>query len=532
MNNPLGTILSSTTVLYLLIPSFLFAFGWLRFPYNLISELILAWIGIALLREWRVSFKALSRLGSEGSSLLSGWRSLRWITPVCLILTLWVTASGVGGFGFQNTDYHAANALLKDLILGDWPLTGTVDGTQVPVVYYIGYYLPAAGIGKLFGWNAANLFQFLWTLLGVWLAFGWFVRVSRVHARNDSKRLIVLGVIFALAGGLDYFGAYLLKADIFKLSRHIENWAVYFQYSSHTTLLYWVPQHAIAAWLATGLVLNVVEGEQSLKNVAVGIASAILWSPFGVVGVIPFIFTLPLIFRTAQDRRRLFRSDDIPYVAGAVWIAGIHLLFLGSNQFQFPIAILIGEVQDKIRYLKFTFAFWTLEFAALAVAIGILIIRGVRTPIASGADPQTLESSTLGARIQQRYDLLNGQLVGFIASVVILFVLPFFRIGVNNDLVMRVSIPAVFVFWALVAKVVMELSPEMRLKQYFLSVVVVGVILASFFPAVAEISRSISKYQLGPPEFSEVGTTFEISPRDTNQRIGSKEAFFQKYISR
>jgi hypothetical protein len=532
MANLIGRFLSLSSVLYMLIPSILFVVGWLRFPFNLISELILAWITLTLLREIRMAVMSFSSARRESSPERSGWRSLRWLAPVLVLITIWVLASGVGGFGLQNTDYRASNALLKDLIYSDWPLTGLIDGAPVPVVYYIGYYLPAAGIGKLLGWNAANLFMFLWTLLGLLLAFGWFWRISRVHMHKNVLRLLVLGIIFCLAGGLDYFGSYILKADIFKLSRHIENWAVYFQYSSNTTLLYWVPQHAIAAWLSTGLVLNTFAGSQTLKLAVMGIASAILWSPFGVIGLLPFLIAILFMNRGSRARGRLLRRHELPFVAGAIWIGGIHLLYLGSSQFQFPIGFIFAQVQDKLRYIQFTLAFWILEFGALALMVAVLVARAIRQATVPTGTPQSSTRMTFATQIEKRFDLQNHQVVAFFTAVLILVTLPLFQLGVNNDLVMRVSIPATFTFWTVIAKIVMDMSPEIRLQHYFLSVVVVGMVLASFFPAIAEISRSVTRYQLGAPAVAEVGTTFEISPRDTNQRMGSEGAFFQKYLSK
>ena len=165
---------------------------------------------------------------------------------------LWLSLSGAGGVGYQNADYRASNAILKDLTTQPWPLRLTLDSTVTPVIYYVGYYLPAAAAGKLAGWYVANAVLFLWTAVGVFLAFAWFLRLA--GGRRASSWITAL--IFSFAGGLDAVGFYLLTPKPFDLDSHVDTWAGYFQYSSNTTLLYWVPQHAIAAWLITGLVLN------------------------------------------------------------------------------------------------------------------------------------------------------------------------------------------------------------------------------------------------------------------------------------
>jgi len=110
----------------------------------------------------------------------------------------------------------ASNSLLRDLIEKDWPLRfGTVD-SQTYVVYYTGYYLPAAVIGKALGWSAANYFMLFWTLLGVGLAFSWFANLSQISFENHELRYPAVAAYFCLAGGLDVIGRYVLHRTLSK----------------------------------------------------------------------------------------------------------------------------------------------------------------------------------------------------------------------------------------------------------------------------------------------------------------------------
>lgn len=147
-------ILQKISALYVLLSSLFFAVGWLRFPYSVITLVIVSGLMLALgiglarsLREW------LSQKPFQSSL----WKP---VLAASLVLLLWLSLSGAGGVGFQNDDYPASNALLKDLIEQEWPLRAEIEGESIPIVYYMGYFLPASGIGKLFGWNMANAFLY------------------------------------------------------------------------------------------------------------------------------------------------------------------------------------------------------------------------------------------------------------------------------------------------------------------------------------------------------------------------------------
>ena len=243
----LSHFLAQVTVFYLVLPSAIFAFGWLRPPYSLVSIALLACCPAILIREIRFHLSA-----QNLALLLSNWRRQKaatriWPLVALLLIAIWLLLSGTGGFGFQNTDYRASNALLKDLVMQNWPITVAVSGVEKPVVYYFGYYLPAALVGKGFGWETANLFLFLWTYLGAVLSFMWFWRFTRIKDLSALHKLLPLVLIFVFAGGLDLVGNTFLRNELFKkISSHNEWWAGYFQYSSNTTLLFWVPQQAVA----------------------------------------------------------------------------------------------------------------------------------------------------------------------------------------------------------------------------------------------------------------------------------------------
>jgi hypothetical protein len=187
---------------------------------------------------------------------------LKWrhILLVFLIALLLLGISGVGGYGYQDTDWLKHNAILKDLVTRPWPVVYRLRGEQAPLVYYIAYYLPAALLGKLGEWTLANQALFLWSLIGLVLAMLWFLILSRQAA-------FTVVLLFVLFSGLDVVGQVIarsvvapLRPEIWSILRwdHIEQWSVGWQYSSNVTLLFWVPHQALAGWIGAGLLMHMI----------------------------------------------------------------------------------------------------------------------------------------------------------------------------------------------------------------------------------------------------------------------------------
>ena len=462
-------------------------------------------------------------------------RSLWWIAPAGLLIACWLFLSGAGGFGFQNPDYQASNALLKDLIQQDWPVTMVLDGVERNVVYYVGYYLVAAGVGKVLGWAAANVAIFVWTGIGALLAFAWFRALCRVTLDRKPGRLVWVTLIFCLAGGLDTLAVLAREGRLPDLTVHLEPWAGPFQYSSNTTLLYWVPQHSLAAWLMTGMVVTSVYAPQGLRWLGISLAAGILWTPFGVIGVAPYLILLLLLLPAAQWRKLVMDRSTLLFNLAAVWVAAIHLLYLASNRYEFPMGFIWQSAENFRSLARLVVAFWLVEFALLAAATTLLLVVGSRSAGGSGAE------SLLRVRlvsIQERFKVEPLQLLLFVVSLITLFALPLLKVGYLNDLVMRASIPSLFVLQAFAAKVLLDANiydarRRVRLRLGLLYLLLVTVVILSFLPGLAEVSRSARFYHLGAPAFSDVRRSAEANPRlIVKQRVGSDDSLFYRYLGR
>jgi len=287
-------LLVSLSLFYFILPILLFFFGWLNLITAVIFSLILIFGGYLCLKS-----HTYQPINFEPKQLI-GFISINFI------LFLWIYFSGIGGFQYQNWDFHGRNALLHDLINYSWPVQydftaqqelSSQFGAKGYLVYYFSFFLPSAIVGKFLGWKIANIFLFIWVWLGLNLFVFWLFRYLK-----KSNLLILLFFIFF--SGMDVLvSQHLISGEINSpafLSSvlnpiPIDNWAVgYFQYSSITTQLFYVFNQSLPAWIITIWLFN-----QNNRKIILFIYSLLIFfAPFPFIGLSPFFiykfFIIPL----------------------------------------------------------------------------------------------------------------------------------------------------------------------------------------------------------------------------------------------
>jgi hypothetical protein len=482
-------------LLYLGLPVFLFAVHWL----NLGAALFFS--GILLLGLWQ-AWNIHARPNSLSlSQLLSEFAEKHAI--VFTVFLLWMTLSGVGGIGHQNTDYAASNALLKDLIDNPWPLHLR---DRVPLVYYVCYYLPAALIGKWLGWNAAWLFIFVWTYIG--LILFWSVLSIALGLDNLSRwRQLCAALVFVFVGGWDVLGALLnYPSEVLSPGTHIEWWAKVAQFSSHTTLLFWVPQHVLAPWLATAFLLLAVLRNLGSESIFLIAAFAFLWSPIASLGLLPFLGAM-LVLQFMGNRGEGFINSTNVFVAPALALLG--LFYYASNAFNFPNAWQWGE-QDFARNYGLLIG---LEVLPLALPF---LLQHMKQKV-------FLNEISLPQPLQ-----LNASEKAFgWAAIALLLVLPLYRIGIMNDLCMRASVPAILVLASFFLRVLRQEFTFQTLQR----AAVAACLLLGAGSAASEIYRSLNHYSMRIPPREAVSSLLNSSENSVvEQRAGDPEAFFWHWL--
>ncbi len=210
------------------------------------------------------------------------------------IVLVWVWLSGIGGFAFQNYDHNGRNAILRDLVNHSWPVYySNISGAQsiagqqslYALLYYIGYWLPSALVGKTFGLNAAFIMLYLWTVLGI-------LFVAMLLKKKLQVSLFFILLIFIFFSGMDAVGALISSTIIpgrypglWPPITHLEWWFGNFQISSFTTQLFWVYNQAIPAWICVALYLAFPNPRRLVLYWSV----CFFYAPLPALGFFPFI---------------------------------------------------------------------------------------------------------------------------------------------------------------------------------------------------------------------------------------------------
>ena len=293
----LVVLLERLSLAYLALPLVIFLIGFLHWAWAAGAVLSLA--GALWLRVRRPAPNG----GDESFERpFGGLVQRRGNLPVGVIIACALAALaasallGPGGWGHQTWDWHKGNAMLTALVSAPWPVVlQTEEGVQYHLVYFIAYYLPAAALGKAFGFAAAN------HVLLVWSAFGLFLALSWLYAFVRSAALWMIP-LFLFFSGLDVIGAFIHPdhppvPDFF---HHIEWWSK-FQMSATLVGIAWVPQHVLPAWLLTGMTLKWLDEGSAARTGVLPATLGVLWSPFTTIGVVALLMVCLLM----QHRRSL-----------------------------------------------------------------------------------------------------------------------------------------------------------------------------------------------------------------------------------
>ncbi|RTL42077.1 MAG: hypothetical protein EKK53_12340 [Burkholderiales bacterium] len=258
---------------YLGLPLLPFLWAWWRWPVTVLAGVLLAVTARAVFARHR----------RESPDLGAGL----WLVLLAVAL-LWVASSGLLGGLPLNEDWSVRMRVLRDLTVGAWPV-GYGPGPQGDTMlrFSMGYYLVPAGLGALTGGvEAARGLLGVWTALGVLLALA-LVMPDRRERQPRAVALVI--ALFVGFSGMDLVGFLLGRAATPALGEHIEWWTPWLQYSSQTTLLFWVPNHALPAWLAAAVVWRHRAAGLAPAPAAILLTAAAFWSPLACVSLLPLL---------------------------------------------------------------------------------------------------------------------------------------------------------------------------------------------------------------------------------------------------
>jgi hypothetical protein len=382
--------LDGFALLYTALPVVLFLQGWIVAP--------LGWLG-ALLVAGLVLWTLCSTPAAAGTTASPPLGRLWWL--VFIVATAWCVVGGLGHLVYANSDWVVRDAVVVDLVRDPWPVRYHVDGSDLLLRSAIGYYLPAALVGKLTNVRIADLALLVWTIIGVAITLALILR------DRPSWRVAVIRIaVFVLFSGMDIVPT-VVRGYPHQAGAMIEWWSRFMCFPSQSTSLFWAPNHTISVWIATAWLASQPIRSVSIPRASLFVVLIPLSSPLADLGLAALVFgVIVLRFVKARSVATVREVLDGRVLAtAAVCIALIFpYLLSGSGEINSGFFWDMRWVGDDFvpRYIEIVLV----EF--LCVAIVLLVVKP-RDPL--------LWFATL-----------------------VLLALPVYRFGPYDDLAMRGSI--------------------------------------------------------------------------------------------
>jgi len=397
--------LNQFTIIYTAVPLLIFLITWLK-PYLASITFVLFLYAIYTSYFKGTKFEINNLINNKNVAL-----------TILLIAFLWCYFAGLGGFWYQSSDHDCRNAIFRDLINHSWPLY--YETADAAMVYYIGFWLPAAVFAKIFlfvspmfSFFIGNIFLLLYAVCGIFLVF---LHVLKAVKIKSYFKIIIVLLIMLFFSGMDIVGTN------FNFSWHIEWWAQVAQFSSLTTVLFWVFNQGLPAWLLTLMFYN---NKNKTENFGLIAVLCFFCSPLPFIGLSVFliIYTVKNLiaeFNKKQVKKYFNKIFSIQNIISVFFITPIICLYFVSNHSTSANGVISSMPNQH-----------TLIFISIAVYFFIL------------------EAGIYLLLISRQYEKELMYYVIFIS----LILCPFIKVGYAADFCMRASIPALLILFIMIVK--------------------------------------------------------------------------------
>ena len=412
-------ILTVSSLIYLYLPTVLFLLGWT-------NKVIAIGVSIAII------FCTVRMLRNVWNSA-SQREDVKISVPVLVFLVLffcWVGYyAGWGRWVQQAGDWHKHNAVLHDLVNKRWPVMYRNGREHAMLSYYIGYYLVPALIGKIrHSFRAAEIAMYAWGASGLVLVY--LNLIQYLKARTNGMQ--VLSAVMIPFFGIPLWLSELVLKRVSEYNTLGQSQWFYFgdtiklQYSSNYTLLRWVVPQVIGCWL---ILLLFLQYRQNIENYLYLMLPAMLWGTFSFLGIVPMAGAYAIEWG--------IRSKSLKAFAAKVFsVDNILMLFTqGAVLFLYYYGNVFSEKPHSVGLSRLPYGpdTWILYVVFVAVNVGIYAIILWR---------------------DHKTDLI------YYAVVATLCILPAFNMGLYNDLMMRTSIPGLFILMIYVLEFAGKYFPQ------------------------------------------------------------------------
>lgn len=403
---------------YIYIPIVLFLFGWTKIYIAILCCMV---FGYSL----KVLFNDFMNKSSDKNIQING-RVLVFVILFFLIIGYY---AGWGNFVTQTDDWYKHNAVLSDLVERPWPVYYVNGEEHSMLTYYIAQYLVPALGGKIFrSFRAAEIVNFIWAEIGLVLVYLNLIRILKI--KNGYMQILSSGILIFFSGPL-LLAQKLLEIIYPQLESmaSVYHWLsqdeILLQYSSNYVMLRWVFPQALVIWLIT---LLFVEHKEFIQDYITLMLPGIIFGTLSFLGLIPIALGIAIeeLVRTKYFKQWLKKVFSISNLLSLLSLGGVLGLYLYGN--------IISEKPDDISFRLINYDGY---FAKYFIFCIIMVLAYAECIL-----------------------IRNLKNVLYYLVIAILVILPLFTMGKSNDLVMRCSIPALFLLMFFIVSFLHEYAKE------------------------------------------------------------------------
>ena len=379
---------------------------------------------------------------------------------ICAILMfVWVGYyAGWGRFVNQMWDWNKHNAVLSDLVNRKWPVYYKNGDEHSMLVYYVGQYIIPAYIGKLLrSFRAAEIAVYVWNEVGMILVF--LNVLDYLKTKNYFGQFLVLLLIpfFSIPLWLSHL---LLKhfTGINYFNR-LTNWYysedfMFMQYTGNFILLKWVFPQSFPVWLLTTLWLK---NRKRIEYYIPMLLPAILFASFGFLGLVVLAFggALEILIKEKNFTQWLKRIFSFENLSILLTMGTVFLAYYSGNIFS-----------EKPELAGFSLMPYTKD---TIIVYFILLVVDVLSYAVIFFNDHKKEGA-------------------YYAVFLTLAILPLVRMGIYNDLMMRASIPMLFIIMLYTIEYLLKHVPSVDFskpiaatKKAAVCVLVVFLLLGAYY---------------------------------------------------
>lgn len=428
-------------------------------------------------------------------------------------ISIWCLFSGIGGFSYQAIDFMARNPIFRDLCSQSWPIRFDLaeqpelirnlfpGATTCDLVYYYAWWLPVAGLVKVFhlSHDVADALLLVYTVLYVFLIFYCLSNIIKKKSYVMLSALIFFGGFDFWVSVLEGFPSLMTKDfPLPMIPLDIEWWANRFSYSSNTAQLFNVFNSSLPIWMLVCLLI-LLPGNRI--RAALG-SLAFAYSPFGTVAMV-FIVLTDFIGKKnnkfGERIKEIFTPENL--IIPIMMLVVFGGFYLRVNFGKTSTDGLIFKVYPEKRTFTLFIIFLLVEVWVYFLAIG---------------------------KRAQECKFYWVTLIG-------LSLIPLWKVGAANDWSLKVSVPLLFLL------MIMMVDSYYRAKQKKQRYIILAVLIMGFMTSAMEFKRNIHG-TLNIPEAEYIHSeynTFKYLGSDSEDRdsffggqylVPEKEGFWLKYI--